>query len=257
MEKDKITYVVKSFLAAFLSIWTLTMLGLPLCSITFSNANLKQSTPSLNGYYLFSLTSANTANSQDPAILILGTISIVILSLAIAFAIIGFTLNIINFFIKKHPMMKAISAFSIINCVSSFLYMILSIVYVIIINKTFGIDSFYTAKTYAYLYFCASLLILLFYFISQPLINNHYKQLKLQNALLQSSVNLVSIQPQQTNWSECFNTPKAVKMPDINVFDELIKYKELLDENIITQEEFDKMKSRIFEANKNSNANIN
>lgn len=45
------------------------------------------------------------------------------------------------------------------------------------------------------------------------------------------------------------NAPKALKTANINIFDELIKYKELLDENIITQEEFDKMKSRIFGAN--------
>lgn len=257
MEKDKITYVVKSLLAAFLSIWTLTMLGLPLCTITSSSTTLMPTVPTLNGYFLFSLTSANVAGTLDPVILILGICSVVILSLAIACAIIGITLNTINFFLKKHSMTKAVSAFSIINCISNFLYMILSIVYVVIINKSLGTDLTITATTHTYIYFCVSIFVLVLYYISQPLINNHYKKRELQTAFIQSNNNyygVYGVQPQQNVKSESVSTPKAnppkaLKTANINIFDELIKYKELLDEKIITQEEFDKMKSRIFEAN--------
>lgn len=120
MEKDNITYVVKSFLAAFLSIWTLIMLGLPLCTVTTSKTNLMPSMPMLNGYFLLSLPSANIENAQDPVVLILTTCLLVILSIAIAFAIIGLILNTINFFIHKYSMKTAVSAFSIINCISCF-----------------------------------------------------------------------------------------------------------------------------------------
>lgn len=252
MEKDKITYVVKSFLAAFLSIWTLTMLGLPLCTVTIPNTNLIPSMPMLNGYFLLSLPSANIENAQDPAVLILTTCLIVILSLAIAFAIIGFALNTINFFIHKHSMKTAVSAFSIINCISCFFYMTLSIIFMIIINKALSTEPSITAVTHTYLYFCVSLVLLILYFISQPLINNHFKKIELQNTLEQSyATNKYTAQYQPSTRQKydnipTVNTPKTVKTPDINVFDELIKYKELLDENIITQEEFERMKSRIF-----------
>lgn len=255
MEKDKITYVVKSLLAAFLSIWTLIMLGLPLFTVTTSKTNLMPSMPMLNGYFLLSLPSANIKNAQDPVVLILTTCLLVILSLAIAFAIIGLILNAINFFIHKHSMKTAVSAFSIINCISCFFYMILSIILVIIVNKALGTEPSITAVTHTYLYFCVSLLLLILYFISQPLINSHYKKIELQNTLEQSyATNKYTSQHQPSARQKyvnipTINAPKAVKTPDINVFDELIKYKELLDENIITQEEFERMKSRIFKIN--------
>lgn len=177
-----------------------------------------------------------------------------LLSIAIACAIIGIALNATNFFLKKHSMTNAVSAFSIINCVSTFLYMILSIVYVVIINKSIGTELTITATTHSYLYFCVSLFVLVLYYISQPLINSHYKKIELQTAIIQSGNNHYSVLPQQNVKSKSVSTPKAnapkaLKKDNINIFDELIKYKELLDENIITQEEFDKMKSRIFEAN--------
>lgn len=254
MEKDKITYVVKSLLAAFLSIWTLTMLGLPIYTMTTTSTSLAPSPPMLNGYYFLGLSSINVTGVTDPAILILEISSIVVLSLIIACAIIGFVLNIISFLIKKHPMKSAISAFSILNCISSFIYMVLSIVYVVIINNLFGTESTVTATTHSYLYFCVSLLVLVLYYISQPLINSHYKKIGLQNTIVQSSNNYYGVQTQQNIKPACVtaprtNAPKAVKTANINIFDELIKYKELLDEKIITQEEFDEMKSRIFEAN--------
>lgn len=235
MEKNQIICLFKTLLALIIAFWSLIMLGLPL----FSYGEFAL----LNGYSFMSIELSDMS-----ALLIL---AVVILILIVILAIISIALTIANIFlkIKKIEIEKATSAFVIINSISSLLYMIIGITLTIKLNDNSKV--LFTSHTYTYLYFAVSIIILVAYFMTKRFINDYYKKIELRNALLHSNSNILTKQTQQSTEVEYIstptdNTPKAVKMPDINVFDELIKYKELLDENIITQEEFDKMKSRMF-----------
>lgn len=236
MEKNQIIYLFKTFLALIIAFWSLIMLGLPL----FSYGEFAL----LNGYSFMSIELSDMS-----ALLIL---AVVILILIVILAIISIALTIANIFLKIKKIEKATSAFVIINSISSLLYMIIGITLTIKLNDNSKI--LFTSHTYTYLYFAVSIIILVAYFMTKRFIDDYYKKIELRNTLLHSNSNILTKQTQQSTEIEYIstptdNTPKAVKMPEINVFDELIKYKELLDEKIITQEEFDKMKSRIFEAN--------
>lgn len=233
MEKNQIICLFKTFLALIIAFWSLIMLGLPLFS--YGEFSL------LNGYSFMSIELSDMS-----ALLIL---AVVILILIVILAIISIALTIANIFLKIKKIEKATSAFVIINSISSILYMIIGITLTIKLNDNSKV--LFTSHTYTYLYFAVSIIILVAYFMTKRFINDYYKKIELRNALLHSNSNILTKQTQQSTEIEYIstptdNTPKAVKMPDINVFDELIKYKELLNENIITQEEFDKMKSRIF-----------
>lgn len=236
MEKNQIICLFKTLLALIIAFWSLIMLGLPL----FSYGEFAL----LNGYSFMSI------ELSDMSVLLI--LAVVILILIVILAIISIALTIANIFLKIKKIEKATSAFVIINSISSLLYMIIGITLTIKLNDNSKV--LFTSHTYTYLYFAVSIIILVAYFMTKRFINDYYKKIELRNALLHSNSNILTKQTQQSTKIEYIstptdNTPKAVKMPDINVFDELIKYKELLDENIITQEEFDKMKSRIFEAN--------
>lgn len=236
MEKNQIICLFKTLLALIIAFWSLIMLGLPL----FSYGEFAL----LNGYSFMSI------EFSDMSVLLI--LAVVILILIVILAIISIALTIANIFLKIKKIEKATSAFVIINSISSLLYMIIGITLTIKLNDNSKV--LFTSHTYTYLYFAVSIIILVAYFMTKRFINDYYKKIELRNALLHSNSNILTKQTQQSTKIEYIstptdNTPKAVKMPDINVFDELIKYKELLDENIITQEEFDKMKSRIFEAN--------
>lgn len=233
MEKNQIICLFKTLLALIIAFWSLIMLALPL----FSYGEFAL----LNGYSFMSIELSDMS-----ALLIL---AVVILILIVILAIISIALTIANIFLKIKKIEKATSAFVIINSISSLLYMIIGITLTIKLNDNSKV--LFTSHTYTYLYFAVSIIILVAYFMTKRFINDYYKKIELRNALLHSNSNILTKQTQQSTEIEYIstptdNTPKAVKMPDINVFDELIKYKELLDENIITQEEFDKMKSRIF-----------
>lgn len=236
MEKNQIICLFKTLLALIIAFWSLIMLGLPL----FSYGEFAL----LNGYSFMSI------ELSDMSVLLI--LAVVILILIVILAIISIALTIANIFLKIKKIEKATSAFVIINSISSLLYMIIGITLTIKLNDNSIV--LFTSHTYTYLYFAVSIIILVAYFMTKRFINDYYKKIELRNALLHSNSNILTKQAQQSTEIEYIstptdNTPKAVKMQNINVFDELIKYKELLDENIITQEEFDKMKSRIFEAN--------
>lgn len=233
MEKNQIICLFKTLLALIIAFWSLIMLGLPL----FSYGEFAL----LNGYSFMSI------ELSDMSVLLI--LAVVILILIVILAIISIALTIANIFLKIKKIEKATSAFVIINSISSLLYMIIGITLTIKLNDNSKV--LFTSHTYTYLYFAVSIIILVAYFMTKRFINDYYKKIELRNAMLHSNSNILTKQTQQSTEIEYIsthtdNTPKAVKMPDINVFDELIKYKELLDENIITQEEFDKMKSRIF-----------
>lgn len=233
MEKNQIICLFKTLLALIIAFWSLIMLGLPL----FSYGEFAL----LNGYSFMSI------ELSDMSVLLI--LAVVILILIVILAIISIALTIANIFLKIKKIEKATSAFVIINSISSLLYMIIGITLTIKLNDNSKV--LFTSHTYTYLYFAVSIIILVAYFMTKRFINDYYKKIELRNALLHSNSNILTKQTQQSTKIEYIstptdNTPKAVKMPDINVFDELIKYKELLDENIITQEEFERMKSRIF-----------
>lgn len=245
MDKLKTTYAVRSLLEIFLSIWTLIILGLPFCSFELTGYPLKMQ--ALNGYFFFSLIEPKTSLPLTQDMQIFTIIVVVMFSIIIAIAIINIFLNILNFYLKEHPITKSCSIFVSLNCFSSLIYMIASIVFVVIANN--ASESVYSVETHAYIYFLVSLIILIIYYISPLLIKNNYKKSELKNNVSPQINNqkhpttrdIASIQLKQT----INNTVK----PNMNLFNELLKYKELLDNEILTQEEFDKIKLKLFELN--------
>lgn len=222
--------LLKTLLALIIAFWSLIMLGLPL----FSYGEFAL----LNGYSFMSIELSDMS-----ALLIL---AVVILILIVILAIISIALTNANIFLKIKKIEKATSAFVIINSISSLLYIIIGITLTIMLNDNSKV--LFTSHTYTYLYFAVSIIILVAYFMTKRLINDYYNKIELRNALLHSNSNILTKQTQQSTEIEYISTPtdNTPKADNMNVFDELIKYKELLDENIITQEEFERMKSRIF-----------
>lgn len=237
MGKNKTTYAAKSFIEIFLSIWPLIILGLPFCSVEIAGFPLKMQP--INGYFFYSLIEPKTTVTQDMQIFTI--VSVVLFSIIITISIIGMFLIIINFYLNEHPIANSCSILATFNCFSTLIYMIASIVFVVIINNTGET----IAETHAYIYFLVSLIILITYYITPVLIRNNYKKSELKEKNSKHKIHtmqgITSVQSKQNS-----NTTTKT---NLNLFNELLKYKELLDNEILTQEEFDKIKLKLFELN--------
>lgn len=237
MEKNKTTYAIKSFIEIFLSIWPLIILGLPFCSVEIAGFSLKMQP--INGYFFFSLIEPDTTVVQDMQIFTI--VSVVLFSIIIALSIIGIFLIIINFYLNEHPIANSCSILATFNCFSTLIYMIASIVFVVIMNNAAETK----VETHAYIYFLISLIILIAYYITPVLIKNNYRKSELKeknsNHKIHTTQGITSVQLKQNS-----NTSNKT---NLDLFNELLKYKELLDNEILTQEEFDKIKLKLFEQN--------
>lgn len=233
---NKVISIVKNSIAAFLGLWTIIMLSFSLVCASIPRhqqnlpdyllKNFNNSGFSFMGFSSFLLEDGN----WDWAIILLGMFSIMFLLVGIA----GIMLSVLHMFniIKTS---KSITNFVIIEIVCMFLYMVFGIVITAIANSvsTYYFDYESGFKTVAFVPLIIGTIFTVAYFIAPQAINK----------FMIASTN-DNLQKTQTP-NKIHNTNTKIANIDITV--ELKKYKELLDSDIITKEDFDKKKAQLLD----------
>ncbi|MBQ7236580.1 MAG: SHOCT domain-containing protein [Clostridia bacterium] len=168
-----------------------------------------------NGFTFLAFKSILISSYFSWAIYLIGAFSILFLLVSL----ILITLSIFNFFIKKRFNLIIIVA----SIVIAVLYMIIGIVFVIVCNVTYGYDYYF--RTFAYIPLILQIILLVAYIICGKIktFSKEITQDKTQNNVSVSAIlSRAMVEEQQIN-----------------------KYKEMLDNGIITEEEYNEKKRKI------------
>ena len=169
-----------------------------------------------NGFTFFAFKSEIITRYYSWAIYLIGVLSILFLLISLALI----TFSIFNFFLKKRFNFNLIIA--IVSIVIAALYMIIGIVFVSVSKATWGSKYYFTTSAYI------------------PLI---IQAVLLAAHIVCGKIKISAVSTKDKSQNSVLSTPVLNKA--ISEEQQIIKYKEMLDNGIITEEEFNGKKRKI------------